>query len=64
MQITLKTYSNLRSVIGKPELVIEIDEDSVFEDLIGVLTERYGEKFEKKQEITSGKVSFVVSMCI
>ena len=34
--------------MGKPELVMEIAGDSNFEDLIAVIIERYGEKFEKE----------------
>lgn len=48
MRITLKTYSVLRGVIGKPELVMEIDDGSTIEDLFSFLIERSGEEFERE----------------
>ena len=48
MQITLKTYSDLRKTIGKPEIDIDIDENSSLKDLISWLTKRYSEKFQRE----------------
>lgn len=48
MQITLKTYSDLRKTIGKSEIDIDIDENSSLKDLISWLNRKYSEKFQRE----------------
>lgn len=48
LQITLKTYSDLRKAIGRSEMVVDIDENSNLNDLISWLTKRYSDKFQRE----------------
>lgn len=41
----MKTYSDLRKVVGKPKTLIDMDQYSTVEDLIAVLVEKFEEKF-------------------
>jgi MoaD family protein len=50
LKVTLKAYTNLRRVIGKMHLVVEMGDDSTLEDLLTLLSEKYGEEFERENK--------------
>ena len=52
MKVTLKAYSNLRRVIGQMHSVVEMIDNSTLEDLLTLLSERYGEEFERENKRT------------
>jgi molybdopterin converting factor small subunit len=48
LQITLKTYSDLRKAIGRSEIVLDIGERNTLKDLISQLNDKYSERFREE----------------
>jgi len=52
LKVTLKAYSDLRRVIGKMLSIVEMSDNSTLEDLLALLSERYGREFERENRST------------
>ena len=46
MKIKVKTFANLRDVVGKSEIEYEVDEGSTLGDLLENMCQKYGKSFE------------------
>ena len=46
MKIKVKTFANLREIVGKSEMDYEIEQDSTLGDLLDNMCQKYGESFE------------------
>jgi len=47
MKVTVKFFTNLREIIGKPQEQIELSEAVTVNELLQQLGEKYGEKFTR-----------------
>jgi molybdopterin synthase sulfur carrier subunit len=65
MNIELRYYAMLREAAGKRSEIIEIPDDSKFEDLMEIIVEKYGKRFRKYVFDDTGKereyLSFMVN---
>jgi len=47
MKITVKYFAALREIVGKKEELLELDRDLTVENLLGVLSNKYGKEFQE-----------------
>ena len=47
MKVTVKFFTSLREIVGKPQEQIELSEATTVNELLQHLGERYGEKFTR-----------------
>ena len=62
MQITLKTFANLKDVIGQKEMHIELPPKANLSDLFDFLNKKYGENFDRqvRDQLTKELVPFLI----
>jgi len=62
MKITLKTFANLKDVIGQKEITIELAPKVVLSDLFDHLFKEYGNDFDRqvKDQLTKELVPFLI----
>ncbi len=62
MEIHLKTFANIREVIGAPETTVELPACASLHTLFEVLTKKYGDRFDRQitDQTTREKVPFLV----
>jgi MoaD family protein len=57
MKIKVKTFANLREIVGKSELDYEIEQDSALGDLLDNMCQKYGESFERQiKDLSTGAI--------
>jgi MoaD family protein len=57
MKIKVKTFANLREIVGKSELDYEIEQDSTLGDLLDNMCQKYGESFERQiKDLSTGAI--------
>lgn len=47
MKITVKYFAALREIVGKKEELLELDGDLTVENLLEILSNKYGEEFQE-----------------
>jgi len=62
MKLKVKTFANLRDVVGKNEIEYEIDKGNTLGDLLEHMCQRYGRPFERqiKDHSTGAIVPFLL----
>jgi len=62
MQITLKTFANLKDVIGKKEISVELAPKANLTDLFNFLFNSYGKDFDKqiRDQLSKEIVPFLI----
>ncbi len=56
MKVTVKFFTTLREIVGKPQEQIELSEAVTVNELLQQLGEKYGEKFTRYVYTEKGKV--------
>ena len=56
MKVTVKFFTTLREIVGKPQEEIELSEAVTVDELLQKLGEKYGEKFTRYVYDEKGKV--------
>jgi|YNPBryantNP2012_1023418.scaffolds.fasta_scaffold03934_4 MoaD family protein len=62
MTITLKTFANIRDIVGARELTIELPAGARLGDLFEYLTQTFGKNFDRqiRNQITGEMVPFLI----
>jgi MoaD family protein len=62
MKIKVKTFANLREIVGKSELDYEIEQGNSLGDLLENMCQKYGESFDRqiKDRSTGAIVPFLL----
>ena len=62
MRVKVKTFANLKEIIGTQELSIDLGPGATLEDLLNTLMQKYGEPFERqiKDQMTRKIVPFLL----
>ena len=62
MKVTLKSFANIRDVIGEKELAVELPAQAKLSDLFSYLRQTYGPNFDRqvRDQITDELVPFLI----
>lgn len=62
MQITLRTFANLKDIIGSKEITVTLAPKATISDLFDFLHDKYGEPFDRqiKDQLTHKIVPFLI----
>jgi MoaD family protein len=62
MHITIKSFANIRDVLGGPEVAEELPEGSTLADLISKLSSKFGSSFDRqvRDQSTGEIVPFLI----
>ena len=62
MKVTLKSFANIRDVIGERELMVELSPQATLSDLFSYLRQEYGPNFDRqiKDQISGELVPFLI----
>jgi len=65
MKVTVKFFTTLREIVGKPQEQIELSEAITVSELLQRLGERYGEKFTRyvynEKDMVQGHLHFLIN---
>ena len=57
MQVTIKSFANIKEVLGGPEIKAELPQAATIADLLKLLLETYGPAFDRQiKDQTSGEL--------
>ena len=62
MNITVKSFANIRDVVGTGELALDVSADTTLGGLFDVLNKKYGEAFDRqiRDQMTGAIVPFLI----
>ncbi len=62
MRITLRSFANIRDVVGAKELPVDLDPQATLSDLFKFLKKEYGENFDRqvRDQISGNLVPFLI----
>ena len=62
MKVTLNSFANIKDVIGKKQLSVELDPGAKLSDLFNFLRQKYGENFDRqvRDQISGELVPFLI----
>jgi len=62
MNVTLKCFANIRDIVGKKELPVDLIPGATLSDLFGYLQKAYGKNFDRQvtDQLTGELVPFLI----